>query len=175
MATLTEGVHALEFLLSYSRSCRSFESGVVAAGQVCLSGQVLGRLLGAAAEVVTGDGDGTISAITVGANAQPGVYTLTCTAESANAGTFSVRTPGGYPLPDLTVGVAYASTHINLTVGDGAEDWDTGDVIEVTVTGGNYSAFDPSADDGSQIAAAVLGATTDATESARSAAIVVRD
>ena len=91
MTTLTEGVHALEFLLSEAPGSRSREAGVLNAGQSCVAGEVLGQILTAAAEVTNGDGNGTISAVTIGKDVEVGVYTLTCTAESANAGT---STPG---------------------------------------------------------------------------------
>ena len=175
MTTLTEGVHALEFLLSEAPGSRSREAGVLNAGQSCVAGEVLGQILTAAAEVTNGDGNGTISAVTIGKDVEVGVYTLTCTAESANAGTFSVRTPSGLFLPALTVAAAYASTHINLTVGDGSEDWDTGDVIEVTVTAGDYEALDQDEDDGAQIAAAILISAIDATDADQNCAVIVRD
>lgn len=175
MTTLTEGVHALEFLLSEAPGSRSREAGVLNAGQSCVAGEVLGQILTAAAEVTNGDGNGTISAVTIGKDVEVGVYTLTCTAESANAGTFSVRTPSGLFLPALTVAAAYASTHINLTVGDGSEDWDTGDVIEVTVTAGDYEALDQDEDDGAQIAAAILISAIDATDADQNCTVIVRD
>lgn len=86
-------------------------------------------------------GDGVAGTVTLGDYAELGTYTLTCTAESANAGTFSVLTPSGYFLSDLTVASAYTSQHINLTIADGAEDFDAGDVFTIAVTesGSKYS------------------------------------
>jgi len=67
--------------------------------------------------------------------ASVGTYTLLCTAEVGDAGTFSVQAPDGSFLPDLTVAVAY-SNQIALTIADGAEDFDTGDTFTVLVTEG---------------------------------------
>lgn len=121
-------------------------------------GQVLAiKFTGAVAAKVSGAGDGDIAAavVTLGAEAMAGVYRLTCTAESAHAGTFRVQTPTGQRLANLTVASAYTSTHINLTVPDGAADWEIGDVITVTVTG-KAAAYAPTATDGSEKAALIL-------------------
>jgi hypothetical protein len=125
-------------------------------------GTVLGLVtLGAAVAAKvsgTGDGDVATAAVTLGKHAKPGVYTLTCTAEAAGAGTFSVQTPTGELLEPLTVAAAYASDHINLTVPDGANDWDIGDVVTVTVAAGSgqAKAYSAAAVDGSQHAALIL-------------------
>jgi len=72
----------------------------------------------------TGDADLSALSVTLGAAALPGVYTLTCTAESGDAGTFSVLAPNGFYLPDLTVasadGLAEAALVLatDVTVGD---------------------------------------------------------
>jgi len=105
----------------------------------------------------TGDADLSALAVTLGAQALPGTYTLTCTAESGNAGTFSVLAPNGFYLPDLTVAAAYAGDHLNLTLPDGATDWATGDVVTITVSGsGEAAAYDAAAVDGTQVAARIL-------------------
>jgi len=128
---------------------------VIEAGEVVdrtiLTGQELERgtsltkvpTLAAGAATAGGSnvGDGVAGTVTLGDYAEVGIYTLTCTAESADAGTFSVLTPSGYYLADLTVASAYTSQHINLTIADGAEDFDTGDVFTIAVTesGAKYS------------------------------------
>ena len=61
---------------------------------------------------------------------------------AANAGTFSVTAPDGTALADLTVGVAYTSAHINLSVPDGATDWAVDDRIVVTVGDGLMTEYD---------------------------------
>jgi hypothetical protein len=134
----------------------------IAAAATLARGTVLGLVtVGAAvAAKVSGTGDGNVAAaaVTLGTHAQPGVYTLTCTAEAAGAGTFSVQTPTGQMLKPLTVAAAYTSDHINLTVPDGANDWDIGDVITVTVAAGSgqAKAYSAAAVDGSQHAALIL-------------------
>ena len=172
---LSESSYALEFLLSEAPGTRSRESGTLNAGQSCVDGEVLGRIMTAAGAKVGGTGDGTIGAVTIGPAAQVGVYVLAGIAESANAGTFSVTAPNGTALPNLTVAAAYASSHINLTVADGANDWDIGDEIHVTVTGGDYEALDPAATTGEQTACAILIGAADATDADTSIAVIARD
>lgn len=173
--SLNETTHAGGFILSEANRTRSRENGKLNSGQDLAAGTVLGQLKTAAGAKISGTGDGTIGAVTLGPDAEVGVYVLTGKTESANAGTFSVRTPSGQQLPDLTVAAAYASTHINLTVADGTNDWDIGDIIHVTVTGGDYEQMDPAATDGTQHAAGILYAGVDASSADTLACIVVRD
>lgn len=172
---LTETNHALEFLLSEAPGMRSREAGALNAGQNLVAGAVLGRILTAAGAKVSGTGDGTVGAVTVGPAAQVGIYVLTGIAEAGNAGTFSVTAPDGSALPNLTVAAAYASSHINLTVADGSADWDIGDIIHVTVTGGDYEALDPAATTGEQTAAAILCYPSDATDADQDITVIARD
>lgn len=79
-------------------------------------------------------GDGTVGSITSDASAPTETITLTCTAEAANAGTFSVVGSVSGVLPDATVGVPYNSV-INFTIADGAEDFDIGDTFTIEVAG----------------------------------------
>lgn len=76
-------------------------------------------------------GDGTAGAITQGDLAEAGTYTLTCTAEASNAGTFQVVSPSGLLLAPLTVAAAYDNGHFAVTIADGAEDFDIGDIFTV--------------------------------------------
>ncbi len=174
-AVLTEKPHAGGFLLSEGNRTRSRENGVLNSGQNLVAGAVLGQLKTGAGAKISGTGDGTIGAVTLGPDAQVGIYVLTGKSESGNAGTFSVRTPSGDALPDLTVAVAYASTHINLTVADGAADWDIGDVIHVTVTGGDFTELAPAATNGAQSAAGLLYAGVDASSADTPCVVVERD
>nr|CRH06140.1 putative phage protein GP19 [Candidatus Magnetococcus massalia] len=104
----------------------------------------------AAAAAAGNTGDGMISAVTLGSNAVPGVYSLTCITASADSGIFQVMDPNGHRLPDVTVGVAYDTSHLKFTLDDGAADFVVGDHFTVLVTGdGNMVAFDPTAVDGS--------------------------
>jgi len=172
---LTETTHAGGFILSEANRTRSRENGKLNSGQDLAAGTVVGQLKTGAGAKISGTGDGTIGAVTLGPDAEVGVYVLTGKSESANAGTFSVRTPSGQQLPDLTVAAAYASTHINLTVADGANDWDIGDIIHVTVTGGDYSILAPAATDGTQHAAGILYAGVDASAADTPCVVIVRD
>lgn len=170
---LNENPRAGDFLLSEANGTFSRENGILKSGNNLLAGAVVASLLSAIGAKASGTGDGTIGAVTLGASAEVGTYVLTCTATASNAGTFSVQTPSGEYLPNLTVGVAYASSHINLTVADGGTDWGAGAVIKVTVSPNGYTELDPAEDDGSQIAAGVLWDNTDAT-SADAACVVIR-
>jgi hypothetical protein len=172
---ILETNHALEFLLSEAPGQRSREAGTLNSGQNLVAGAVLGRLLTGAGAKVSGTGDGTVGAVTVGSDAQVGIYVLTGLTEAGNGGTFSVRAPNGSYLPNLTVASAYVTSQISLTVADGAADWDIGDIIHVTVTGGDYEALDTAATDGTQTAAAILCGTTDASTSDQGIALIVRD
>lgn len=174
MSTLTMAARDGEFLVwdldpSYNR-----ETINVNTPQDLADGTVLGRIKSGAGAKVSGTGDGTVGAVTLGPDAEVGIYVLTGLTESANAGTFSVRSPSGAYLPPLTVAVAYATTHINLTIADGANDWDIGDVIHVTVTGGDYEALDPSANTGEQSAAGILFAAVDASDADAAGVALVR-
>lgn len=172
---LTQNKRPGDFILSEAPGSLSRENGILNSGQDLQAGTVLGQLISAVATNTSaeGQGNGTITVGVIGANIELGTYLLTCTAEASNAGTFSVRTPSGLFLPALTVAVPYTSTHINLTVADGAEDWNTGNTIEVVVTAGDYEALDPAEDDGAQIAAGVLYARTDAS-TADTACVVMK-
>lgn len=175
MAAITESTHTLEFLLSEAPGQQSRETVTVASGATYSPGQVLAASMTASGAKISGTGDGTIGSVTVGALAQPGVYLLTGIAESANAGTFSVVAPDGTALPNLTVASAYVSSHISLTVADGANDWDIGDVIHVTVVVANYVAFSPAGTAGAQTPAAICAGSYDATDAAQQAAVIVRN
>lgn len=155
---------------------------LLAAGSGTLTrGTVLGRKKGsatiAAAPGNTGDASLAAVSVTTGANAEPGTYVLTCTAESSNGGTFSVVSPSGIPLANLTVASAYATSHIALTLPDGAEDWATGDVVLVTVVDdGEWVAYDADGThDGRRVARAILATdsvTLDDTDSTAATAFV---
>ncbi len=171
---LTEKTRTGDFILSLGNGTVSLENGILNTGQDLEAGTVLGQLLGATGTKISGTGDGTIGAVAVGDDVEIGTYVLTGKTEASNAGTFSVRTPSGIFLPDLTVAAAYTSTHISLTVADGAADWDTGDVIHVVVAPGDYEVLDPDEDDGAQVAAGILYASTNATDADVACVVVAR-
>ena len=142
-------------------------------------GTVLGKLTksSAVAAKVSGTGDGDVAAatVTLGALAQVGVYTLTCTAASTGAGTFQVQAPDKSLLPPLTVAAAYSNGHFGVTVPDGSADWGVGAIISITVSGsGLYVAYDatPTAYDGRELPVLILAEdiTLDSTDDTAAAA-----
>jgi hypothetical protein len=171
---LTETTHAGGYILRELDANWSRENGTLNSGQNLAAGTVLGQLLTGAGAKVSGTGDGTVGAVTVGPDAQVGIYQLICIAETGNAGTFRVIAPNGTDMPNLTVAAAYSTSAISLTVADGANDWDIGDVIHVTVTGGDYEALDLAATDGTQVARAILYASTNATDADTRCAVTAR-
>ena len=102
-------------------------------------------------------------------------FTVTVAEASAGLGIFSVKSPEGLTLANLTAGEAYTSDHINLTVADGSADWVAGDIIHVDVSGsGKFTALAPAATNGSEIAAGILYAGVDASLADAPAVAVVR-
>ena len=177
MATETEVLpHDGGFIVSEANGNRSREEVILTTGDL-VAGTVLGRIT--AANTVAADagntGNGAAGAATLGSEALNGTYVLTCTAEAADAGTFSVVTPLGDALDDLTVAAAYTSSHINITIADGAEDFDIGDIFTIDVIFGEYKIHDGSLSDGTEVAKAILFGATDASVSEQKCAAVVRD
>lgn len=175
MSTLTQGERPYDFLL-YDEESLSRDSVTVASGSGALaSGAVLGRVFTAVVAKVSGTGNGNAAgaSVTFGRDAQVGVYTLTCTAASTDAGTFSVVAPDGTRLADLTVASAYTSTHINLTIPDGSTDWGSGAVITVTTTA-KVKPYNAGGTDGSQTAVGLLCDAVDATSADQSAVMITR-
>ncbi len=103
-----------------------------------------------------GDGEAAPADPPLGALAEAGIYRLACITAGA-AGTFQVLSPKGYVLPDLTVGEAYESGHLNLTVADGAADFAVGDTFTIEVSGdGKVAGLDPTAVDGTAEAIGIV-------------------
>ncbi len=149
---------------------------VLGAGNL-LTGAIVGRK--APAVTVTAGagntGNGVMGTVTLGPAALPGNYVLTCKTKQANAGVFTVADPRGLPLPDLTVAVAYTGDHINMTLADGATDFEVGDAFTIGVaTSSEVGEFNPAASDGLQFAAGVLAFDTDATGGATAAVVIAR-
>ena len=86
-----------------------------------------------------------------------------------------VVAPNGEVLDDLTVAVAYVSSHINLTISDGATDFIVGDIFTVNAIFGEYAEFDPAASDGTQTAKAILRSGVDASTAEQKCVVYVRD
>lgn len=161
---------------NYSRATATIISG---AG-VLKPGTVLGKRTKTAVDEeadVGNTGDGVLSAVTLGALAEAGIYTLVCIAAASNAGTFAVITPSGYRLADAKVAVAYVGAHLNFTISDGAADFIVGDKFTVEITGDGKFDFAKAGDlTGLADAVAVLLVEVDATSADVSNALVlVRD
>lgn len=171
---ITEKNRTGDFILSLANGTQSLENALLDEGEDLQAGAVLGQILGAAGVKASGAGDGAIGAVAVGPDVELGVYVLTVKTTASNGGTFSVRTPSGVFLPDLTVGTPYVSTHISLTIADGGVDWGAAAVVNVTVGPGNYTELAPAATNGSQIAAGVLYDNVNATDADTPCVVVVR-
>lgn len=114
-------------------------------------------------------GDGTVSAIVVStAEAVVGEYTLTCTAEAANGGTFELRNPEGTLIGTLVMvagagdSTVFTVGGLQITITDGDEDFDEGDTftLEVETTGDERNdllvPFAPAGTDGHNVPRYVL-------------------
>ena len=99
--------------------------------------------------VYVGTGDGTASAVVVGAETIVGDYLVTCIdATVSGSEIFEVIDPNGVALETLTVGVAYLNAHFGLTLTDGLTDFTVGDVWTLTMIvghGGTFKLTDPGA------------------------------
>jgi hypothetical protein len=144
-------------------------------GENCTRGAVMGKITvgtGAGAASAGNTGNGTIGAITIGANAKPGVYRAVCIEPAANAGKFSIEDPDGVNVGVATVAVAFAGP-IGFTIADGATDFVSGDAFDITVAAGSgkYKRAVAAATDGSQRPVGILVDDADATAGDVAAAI----
>lgn len=161
MAILTENRGTANFLVSESSGMyRSRDEATVEAGAApgLLAGRILGRkTLGAGSSAVKASGantgNATMSAITIGPGAKPGVYQVRHTAATA----FDVIDPDGFKLKSGATGTAYADD-IGFTETAGGTPMVAGDGFDVTVAegNGNYVAYDPDATSGAQTIAGIL-------------------
>lgn len=80
-----------------------------------------------------GTSNGTVTTFTTTGLPKPGAWTLTCTAEATDAGTFTLTDPDGLAVStSITIG-AHVVAGLGFTLTDGAEDWDVGDIATITV------------------------------------------
>lgn len=144
MTTLTEGQHAGEFLVSEDEGTLSRDTVTVLSGQNLKAGEVIGKatraLAAAPIPAVVGTGNGTMTAIKPGPDAQTGSYVVKCITAAANGGTFSVTAPDGNALPNAAVGTAYKHSHIEFLLNDGSTDFILNDTFTVAVTAGGTPA-----------------------------------
>lgn len=134
-------------------------SGTLARGDVV--GKVIGSATAAAAAGNTGNG--TMGAVTTGANAKAGVYQIICIEPGTNAGVFEVEDPDGVIIGRATVAAAFAGP-INFTIADGATDFIAGDRFAVTVAPGGTNVLKcaAAATDGSQNPYGIVAVDADA-------------
>ena len=146
-------------------------SGTLAAGAIV--GKVLGTATAAAAAGNTGNG--TIGAVTVGAGAKAGVYTLVCMEPGANAGTFALEDPDGVVVGRAVVGSAFSGA-LAFTIADGATDFVAGDRFTITVAQGDgeIKLCAAAATDGSQIPHGIAAHAADATDAEAEVVIYTR-
>lgn len=127
------------------------------------------------ASAVTGTGNGAVTLYGTKEPAQPGAYSLVCTAAASNGGTFSVTAPDGTTLAPATVGTRYSDGGLDFKINDGSTDFIVGDAFTLTVTRGKVKPWDPQNTDGSGTAWGILVYPVDATAVDVRAAALVRD
>lgn len=175
MPAFKEPVHAGEHLVSEANGNRSRSVGVITGGNFSAA-TVLGQsMLGAALSAVKSGGNtgnGTMSAVTVGAAAKPGVYKVRFTAATK----FGVEDPEGFTISSGATASAY-NDDIGFTITAGGTAFVAGDGFDVTVSAGTmkYTQINPAASDGTQIAAGVLFAAANASAADVNATIHNRD
>lgn len=125
--------------------------------------------------VLVGTGTGVVSAFSLGQDAQNGAYRVQLLATSATA-EFEVIAPDGSKLRRGQVATAYTSSHINFTLSN-AGTMTSGDyfVLIVAKGSGKYTAWAPTATNGSQSAAGILAYAADATSADADITVIARD
>lgn len=104
-------------------------------------------------------GNGLMGAIVVSAAAKAGVYKLIIVEPGTNIGNFVVEGPDGVIVGQGDVAAAFSAGGLAFTLADGATDFVAGDGFDITVaapTAAAYVAYDPDANDGSNVAAGIL-------------------
>lgn len=144
-------------------------------------------VVGTTVPAVVGTGDGVISALSLGADAQRGNYKITNIFTVTNGGYWQVQAPDGSVVAVQTVtagagGTAViTSTHINATITDGSTDFAKGDYFNVAVygpaAGPKVVAWDatPTTFDGRQRVAGVILGAVDASSADTAGTLLVRN
>jgi hypothetical protein len=170
--TFTEGNHAGEHLISEHDGTLSRDVVTITSGYNLVAGTVLGKIRGTATSAALGTnvGNGVMGAVTLGAGAMEGDYTLTIIEPGSNVGAFMVEDPLGRLVGHGNVASAFAAGGLSFTLADGATDFVSGDSFKITVAAGTkYGPFDPAATDGRETATGVLYDDCDATSADHSA------
>lgn len=136
---------------------------------ICAAGLVLGKvahaLAGVAAAQGGNTGNPTFGAIVIDAPAVAGVYTVTM----LDADDFVVADPAGAQIGHGDLGVAFDAGGVAFTLTAGGVAAVAGDSFTITVAAGSgkYVPYDPTGQDGREIAAAILYGERDATSADR--------
>lgn len=180
--TLTETMHAGEFVYSLANGDRSKENAIMVTGQGAIvpAGTVIGKQLTGTAAIAAAagnTGNGVLGAVTVSSPAKQGVYHGAFVGAVANLGNFELFDPNGVFVGTGIVGTVFAKGGLSFTIADGGTDWVVGDafLITVTATAIKITPCVATATDGSQIAAGILWGNTDARTADAKCAIVARD
>jgi hypothetical protein len=120
-----------------------------------------------------GAGALTLDASPVLAGAKAGIYSVRCIQAIANGGLFEVRDPAGIVIGEVLVGQTFAN-RIKFSIAD-ATDFVVGDGFDITVAAGSgkYVPYDPTANDGSQVAEAILLHAVDASAADIAGAVIL--
>lgn len=164
MSILTMGRVAAAFVLSEAAGMRSRAAEFLGESQAIEPGQPLARVLAdvgvevtaAAVPGNTGNGALTLADPAYSRAARSGRYKAICIAAAANGGRFKVEDPNGVEIGQVNVGAAFNKA-VKFTIADGATDFAVGDSFEILVdldAGGEMVvAWDPTANDGTEVAA----------------------
>jgi len=173
---LYENWHDFGFIISEANGHISRETITLSGSAKVLPGTVLGQqttgTTAVAAALGTNTGNGTFGAITVGAGAQPGAYTV----EFDDATHYVVTSPVGQEVGHGTTGSAFSAGGLGFTITAGGTAFVAADSFTVTVAAGSgkYFPLNLSANDGTAVAAAILCAYKDVTSADKSAVVMKR-
>lgn len=139
------------------------------------------------APTVVGTGNGTVSSITLGPDAQSGLYRVECITAVTNGGAFKIISPDGdvTDTGSIVAGaggtlVLSAKRQLNITITDASTDFAVGDFFNVCVfnklSGGKVVAWDPvpSSYDGREDIAGILFDAVNASSADTAGTIVAR-
>lgn len=172
---LIETKHNAEFVVSLARGHRSLDRGTLISGQNLQAGAVLGQITLATPSVPTivGTGNAVMSAISLGAKAKVGSYVVKMT----GATTYTVTDPSGVTLTPATALGAYSDAEMNWTITAGGTPCVAGDSFTVVVAAGSgkYTAYIPTAVDGSGVVAGILFNSINASAGDVKGTIVTRE
>lgn len=188
MALLTETTRISDVLLhegfeevNYTRDAITLLSG----GSACVVGQVLGKInVGTATAAAKGGGNtgnGTCTLVTAQPKAVAGVYKAIVEIAGTNSATWNLYDPNGELIDQKVYAgsgatAVFANDQIHATITDGSTDFVVGDEFDITVVAGSgkWVQVNPSATDGSNVAAGVCLLAADPTSADVASVAVTR-